>query len=289
VGVALAKRLNCVEKPAKNFGQSGQISIRYETGKPSMRTENEFAEKTVLVTGSAQGIGYATAKLFAQQNANLVMLDIQSTVTICADQLAAEYEVGTLGVEANLQDSNAITHCVEKAVEVFGGIDVVANVGGIFPAALFEEESEETASRIMDINYGGTMRVCRAAIPFLREREGAAIVNVTSTAAHLPNLGYASYSASKAAVLGASRALALELAPKVRVNMVAPGPVSSETFNAVLSTSEPLREGLVEQTPLSAIATPKQVAEAIVFLASAERSGITTGQTLHVNGGLYIP
>ena len=246
----------------------------------------EFKNKTVLITGAAQGVGFAMAKEFAQAGASLALVDVQDAVLDRAKELAAEFDRPVIGVVANLQSRDEVNGAVDEAVRELGGIDVAANVAGIFPMMSFEAQSEEDLAKVMDINFLGAMRVCQAVIPVMRKRKNCSIINIISGAAFLPMQGYSAYCASKGALLAASRTLAMELAPDIRVNMISPGVTLSESVaSAMAGGGAAIEQHFLSKIPMGVFATPEDIARAAVFLASPSGAGHITGATLQVNGG----
>jgi 3-oxoacyl-[acyl-carrier protein] reductase len=254
-----------------------------------MAKNSEYKGKTVFITGAAQGVGYATARRFAEGGASLALVDLSAEVRDKAQKLTAEFDVAAEGIVANVQSAAEVQSAVSRAVEQFGGIDVAANVAGIFPMNAFEAQAEEDMAKVMDINFFGTMRVCQSVIPIMRKRKGCSIVNVISGAAFLPMFGYTAYCASKGAVLAASRSLAVELAPDIRLNMVSPGATTSESVLAAMGgVTSPIAQQFLAKVPMGVFATPDDIANAIFFLGSSERAGHITGATLQVNGGALM-
>ncbi|WP_084421563.1 SDR family NAD(P)-dependent oxidoreductase [Henriciella litoralis] len=247
---------------------------------------NEFEGKVAFVTGAAQGVGFATAHQFAEAGASVALIDVQDNVAEKANELASEFGVKTLGLKVDLGSAAQVNDAVAKTVETLGGINIVANVAGIFPMMAFEAQEEEDLAKVIDINFMGTMRVCQAAIPVLRKSPGNSIINIISGAAFLPMSGYTAYCASKGAVLAASRSLAMELAPDIRVNLVSPGVTTSESIVAAMGgAGSAFMDDFLSRIPMSKFASPDDIAKAILFLASPDKAAHMTGATIQVNGG----
>ena len=240
----------------------------------------DLTSRVALVTGGASGIGRATAELFAEQGAEVAVVDVQWAPH------------ATLHLEADLSDPASGRRVATEVVERFGRLDIVANCAGIFPHHDTLSVSAEEWSKVLDLNLNGTFMVSQACAPFLQADGGGAIVNVASRAALQPTSGMAAYAASKGGVVSLTRALALDLSPSVRVNAVAPGPIT-DTAGAQRATATLRAEGVYEDDPMAAFAAtlPLQrtgkaieVAQAICFLASDAASFIT-GSILHIDGG----
>lgn len=242
---------------------------------------NEFSGKTAIVTGGSRGIGLTVATLLVERGARVVLVG--------RDETALTKAMGELGEAAamlagDIAQADTAERAVAKAIDHGGGLDILANIAGIFPTARIEETSDALYADTIAANLTGTMTFCRAAFPILRER-GGAIVNMSSTAARFPTPGLSVYAAAKAGVEAFTRALAAEGAPAIRVNAVSAGPTRTETVDALMASD---RTGAVEAVtgalPLRRLAEPREIAEAILFLASS-RASFITGQILHANGG----
>jgi NAD(P)-dependent dehydrogenase (short-subunit alcohol dehydrogenase family) len=230
------------------------------------------------LTGGASGIGKATAELFRREGAELAILDrTEGPLKEVAAALAAHPFV------VDVTDEDQVRNAVNAAAEALGGLDGVANVAGVGKPGLFRDMTLEDWNRVLSINLTGPFLVCRAALPFLERQERAAIVNVSSGSALLPvSLAIASYVASKAGLIAFSKALAYELAPKIRVNVVCPGAVDTP----ILPDSLRKTANNPETSPyaLKRIADPLEIANGLLFLMSDEASFVT-GVTLAVDGG----
>jgi meso-butanediol dehydrogenase / (S,S)-butanediol dehydrogenase / diacetyl reductase len=239
----------------------------------------------VLITGSGRGIGNATARAFLERGAAVAVNDLTlEAVRSAIAGLPAGRLVPAPGSVASPAGCAAI---VAAAVEGLGGLDVLVNNAGIYREAPLEATDEALWDAVLDINLKGTFFMSRAAIPHLREARGA-IVNLASEAGVVgtPNIG--AYAASKAGVVGLTRALAMELVPTVRVTCVCPAPTDTRLFDETVETM-PDRDAyfaaLRNYTPMKRLAKPEEIARAILFLASDDASFVT-GTALMVDGGV---
>lgn len=243
---------------------------------------DDFTGRTVLLTGASGGIAQETARLFHARGANLVLTDIAAPAleAFAAALDPAGSRVATLPMDAARPGDSAAA--VDLARTRFGGIDVLIPAAGIYPHQPFATMTAEQWRAVMAVNVDGVFHLCRAALPALRE--GSAIINLTSVAGHRGSREHAHYATGKAALLGLTRSLALELAPRTRVNAVSPGII-------VTGMTEGLRarrgDALLAQTPLGRHGTAAEVASVIVFL-SGDGASFITGEVVHVNGGLYM-
>jgi NAD(P)-dependent dehydrogenase (short-subunit alcohol dehydrogenase family) len=255
----------------------------------------KLAGKVVVVTGAAHGIGEATARRFAEEGARIVLADLDVEGARTVAKVCEDLGVETLPVEFDQRSSASVTGMVTAAAQRFGRIDVLANVAGIYPAALVVETTDERWDDVLRNNLTGVFYCCRAVLPAMIEQGGGSIINVASGAAVRPMEGLAAYAASKGGLAAFSRVLALEAAPLVRVNVVAPGPtltygIKMGPIGAGLASDEPEPAPGGERAKLDASllldrwGQPEEIAEMIVFLSS-DRASFVTGQMIHVNGG----
>jgi 3-oxoacyl-[acyl-carrier protein] reductase len=224
--------------------------------------------KRVLVTGAASGIGQATARMFQNEGASVVGLDLASStgaVPIIACDLRREAE---------------IISAVAKAIAQLGGIDVLINNAGIMREAPIAEISADEIDQHFAVNVRGAILVTREVLPHLGD--GSRIVNIASELAYLGRANASVYCATKAAILGLTRSWARELAPGILVNAVAPGPTDTALLGFDSLTDH--QKSLETAHPLGRIGKPDEIASAVLFLAGAGAT-FFTGQCLGANGG----
>ena len=242
---------------------------------------------TAAVTGAASGIGRATAIGFAAGGANVALLDVDADG---ACGLADEIDPSgarALACPVDVADPAAVSAAFDATRERFGSLDALANVAAIYPRAQVLDVTEELWDRVMSINLRGLFFCCQAAIRIMRPQGRGAIVNVASGAAFRALEAQATYSASKAGVVGLSRVLALECARSgVRVNVVAPG--HTLTDNTIAAIGPERFDQMAESLVPGRFLTPEEPANAIVWLCSDDASGIN-GAIVNVNGGNYMP
>ncbi|QYN38758.1 SDR family oxidoreductase [Pseudonocardia sp. DSM 110487] len=249
--------------------------------------ELSFENKVVVVTGAAGGFGSVTARTFADAGAHVVVSDID---TVGAEKVAADLP-SAIAVTTDVTDEDAVRGLVDAAESAFGGIDVMVNNAGVpHRAGALVDLHVETVDRQLAVNVRSVFLGCKHAVPALRRRGGGVIVNVASIAAKRPRPGLTVYNATKGAVITLTRGLAVEVAPDVRVNAV--NPVIAETgfvksFSGADALPDDLRSTWVAGIPMARTATPQDVADSILYLAS-EQAGFLTGVCLDIDGGRSI-
>src|SRR5579875_1051323 len=240
---------------------------------------NRFAGKVALVTGagSPRGIGRATALALAREGAKVTVTDI---VAENVQRVAAELNEISQGL-GEVAD-------VRKTVETLGGLDILVNNAGLTRPTQFLDISEEEYDLVLDVNLKGTFLTTQAAVPAMLQRGGGVIVSLSSVSGERGGgvFGTTAYSASKAGIMGLTKALARELTPRgIRVNCVAPSMVDTDIAGDLLTPERKVE--LAKGTLVGRLATVEDIANAILFLASDE-SAYLTGVTLDVNGGMHM-
>ena len=246
--------------------------------------------QTALVTGGTRGIGYAIARTFLREGARVAILGTSTDKAVAAAlKLAQETTVSTeqvTGFGVDVKDTAAVATTIESVVALFGGkLDILVNNAGITRDNLALRLDEADWDAVLDTNLKGVFNCIKAAIrPMVRAR-GGRIINISSVVGLIGNPGQANYAAAKAGVLGLTKTIARELASRnILVNAIAPGFVDTD-MTAVLA--DEYRQKLTEQIPLGRIATPQEIAEVALFLASPGASYMT-GQCLSVDGGMHM-
>ncbi len=246
----------------------------------------DFTDKRVLVTGGSRGIGFAIAEAFVDAGARVAINGrTEQSVSAAIERLgggerlvAAPGDIGTVpGCESAVKTAN----------DAFDGLDVLVNSAGIGSGRPIEDSDEAMWDAHVDVNLKGTFFCCRAALPALRESNGN-IVNIASDAGLMGVPGITVYCASKGGVVNMTRAMALEVAPDVRVNCVCPGYVDTDMIRRdhIDKKDDPAaaEQRMVDYAPMKRIATPAEIAQAVLYLASSE-ARFVTGAALPIDGG----
>jgi NAD(P)-dependent dehydrogenase (short-subunit alcohol dehydrogenase family) len=245
-----------------------------------------FTDQVAVVTGAAKGIGSATASLLAREGARVVLLD-----TDPAGEGTAS-EIGGSGrfYECDVSKSEAVASAFESVCRDLGGVDLLVNNAGIQRYGTVTQTSEELWDEVMNVNLKSAFLCAREALPSMLERGGGVVVNVASVQSFITQKGGAAYTTSKTALLGLTRAIAVDYAPTVRCVAVCPGSVDTPMLRWAFQQSPDPDEVLAEvhaMHPVGRIATPDEVAELIGFLCSPQ-AGFITGQAYRIDGGLGL-
>lgn len=244
-------------------------------------TEGRLHSRVLLVTGAARGIGLAIARAARAAGAHVIATDV----------LPRDPDVDTAGERLDYRhldvtDTEAAARLFAQVVDERGRLDILVNNAGVFLTKPVEHCTPDDWNRIMRVNLESVFNLVKAALPCLASP--GAIVNLASTSAFVSSCGQAVYEASKAGVVSLTRSLAVELAPRqVRVNAVAPGLIDTAMTRELFGDPTRFEARVREKVPLGRAGKPEDIAEAVVFLASAEAAYIT-GETLVVDGGWLL-
>lgn len=244
----------------------------------------ESTKRIALVTGASRGIGRACAEALAASGHHVVACYVSGLEA--ATETATRIETSGGSVELlsfDVGDPTACAQAIDDVVKRHGRLDVLVNNAAIAIDGLFVRLKDADWDRQLAVNLTGPMALCRAASRTLMKQRAGSIVNVVSVVGEMGNAGQSAYSAAKAGLIGLTKSLARELAPRnVRVNAVSPGFIETDMTAALPETA---RERILTQVPLARLGRPEEVAAAVAFLASDAASYIT-GEVLRVNGGL---
>ena len=244
----------------------------------------KLAGKVALVTGGARGIGRAICEAYAAAGAKFVVADISED-----DAHKTAKAIGGLAVAMDVADMNSISAGIAAIKAEYGGIDILVNNAGIFNMASIDKITHEDYRQQYDVNVGGTIFTCQAAVPLMKRRGGGTIINFASQAGRRGEANVTIYCSTKAAVISITQSLALELASdNIRVNAIAPGAVLTERVKKLMeqdNDSGPTQD-MIEKHLLG-LGHPQQVATVALFFASEDSNWIT-GQVLPVDGGASV-
>ena len=243
--------------------------------------------KVAIITGAAspRGLGFATAKLFAENGAKVVIIDLNEEASkSAAAMLGAEH----IGLAANVANETQVQAAIEQVLAKYGRIDVLVNNAGIPQPIKLMDIKRENYDAVLDVSLRGTLIMSQAVIPTLRAQKSGSIVCISSVSAQRGGgiFGGPHYSAAKAGVLGLTRAMARELGPdNIRVNAITPGLIQTDITAGKLT--DQMRDNILAGIPMNRLGDAVDIARAALFLGS-DLSSYSTGITLDVNGGMLI-
>ncbi|HDP3148975.1 TPA: 3-oxoacyl-[acyl-carrier-protein] reductase [Staphylococcus aureus] len=242
--------------------------------------------KSTLVTGASRGIGRSIALQLAEEGYNVAVnyAGSKEKAEAVVEEIKAK-GVDSFAIQANVADADEVKAMIKEVVSQFGSLDVLVNNAGITRDNLLMRMKEQEWDDVIDTNLKGVFNCIQKATPqMLRQRSGA-IINLSSVVGAVGNPGQANYVATKAGVIGLTKSAARELASRgITVNAVAPGFIVSDMTDAL---SDELKEQMLTQIPLARFGQDTDIANTVAFLAS-DKAKYITGQTIHVNGGMYM-
>lgn len=245
-----------------------------------------FRGKVSLVTGAAAGIGYATAKMFAEAGASVALVDANGeAVGKAAESLTAAGHKA-VGLKCDVSNESEVKGSVERIISIFGMLDAACNNAGIHvPAVEMADATGTDFDHLMSINLRGVWNCMKYELAQMRQQGGGSIVNVSSTNGLIGNAGLGAYTASKHGVIGLTRSAALEYAAKgIRVNVVCPGAVMTPMLERAIAAYPESMKMVIESIPLGRLGQPEEIASAVVWLSSPQAS-FAIGSVVVIDGG----
>ena len=241
----------------------------------------DFKNKKILITGATGGIGGALVKKFVSLGGTVLATGTKSDKL---DLIKKSYPAVKVK-KFNISEHLAIEEFVESAASELGGLDVLVNNAGVNVDNLSLRMKDEEWKKVIDINLTSTYYLCKSSIKKMLKNKYGRIINITSIVGHTGNIGQSNYAASKAGIIGMSKSLAIEYAKKnITINCVSPGFIQTDMTEKI---SENVKNVLISKIPMSKLGTGEDVANTVAFLSSDAASYIT-GETIHVNGGMYM-
>jgi len=242
--------------------------------------------KSALVTGASRGIGRSIALQLAEEGYNVAVnyAGSKEKAEAVVEEIKAK-NVESFAIQANVADGNEVKAMIKEVVNQFGSVDVLVNNAGITRDNLLMRMKESEWDDVIDTNLKGVFNCIQKVTPQMLRQKSGSIINLSSVVGAVGNPGQANYVATKAGVIGLTKSSARELASRnITVNAVAPGFIVSDMTDAL---SEELKTQMLDQIPLSRFGDDTDIANTVAFLAS-DKAKYITGQTIHVNGGMYM-
>ena len=241
----------------------------------------DFRNKKILITGATGGIGKSLVKKFVELNGNVLATGTKNEKL---DLLKKEFPNINI-LKFDISEHSKIEEFIENVCSQLSGLDILVNNAGINKDNLSLRMKDEEWKKVIDINLGSTFLLCKYAVKKMLKNKYGRIVNITSIVGHTGNLGQANYAASKAGIIGMTKSLAIEYAKKnITVNCVSPGFIDTEMTKSI---AEKVKLFLTSRIPMGRLGSGEDVSNCVAFLSSDSASYVT-GETLHVNGGMYM-
>ena len=238
--------------------------------------------KVVLITGATGGIGKSIARKMREKGAKLILSGTRQDVL---NNIVSEFGNEAKGIVTDLNDKDDIISLADEAEKCFGQIDVLINNAGVTADNLFMRMKDEDWEKVININLTAGMRLTRQVIRSMIKKRFGRVIFISSVVGYTGNAGQTNYSASKSALVGLTKSLALEVASRgITCNLIAPGFISSPMTDKL---SDDQKNNIVKNIPVNRLGMPDDISNACVYLASDEASFIT-GSTLHINGGMSM-
>ena len=238
--------------------------------------------KVVLITGATGGIGKSIARKMREKGAKLILSGTRQDVL---NNIVSEFGNEAKGIVTDLNDKDDIISLADEAEKCFGQIDVLINNAGVTADNLFMRMKDEDWEKVININLTAAMRLTRQVIRGMIKKRFGRIIFISSVVGYTGNAGQTNYSASKSALVGLTKSLALEVASRgITCNLIAPGFISTPMTDKL---SDDQKNNIVKNIPVNRLGMPDDISNACVYLASDEASFIT-GSTLHINGGMSM-
>ncbi len=257
---------------------------------------NKLENKVAIITGGAMGNGLGIAKVFLKHGASIVVLDYAEEIRESLKNLREEFPDSTIsGYQVDIRDKEKVQACVDAIASKYGHIDILVNNAGVCRLETFEKMDDELRDFHFDINIKGTWNVTKAVVPYMKKNQESSIINLSSvTGPMVADSGEVAYATTKAAIIGFTKALAMELVnDHIRVNAIMPGYIMTPMVEGMAKETnsdnpEEVVNGIAKGIPMGRLGTIEELGELTAFLASHESSYIT-GQGIVIDGGSTLP
>ena len=253
-------------------------------------------KKIAVVTGGAMGNGLGIAKVFLKYGAGVIILDYSEEIKNSLNKLREEFPNSLIsGYKVDIRDRKMVQACIDAVIDKYNHIDILVNNAGVCKLETFEKMDDELRDFHFDINIKGTWNVTKACLPYMKKNKESSIINLSSvTGPMVADSGEVAYATTKAAIIGFTKALAMELvSDNIRVNAIMPGYIMTPMVEGMSKETNPdnpekVVEGIARGIPMKRLGTIEELGELAAFLASSESSYIT-GQGIVIDGGSTLP
>ena len=242
----------------------------------------KLKNKVAIITGATSGMGRATAFLFAQEGAKVVVVGRNKERAMAVVDKIREEGGEAVYILGDASDLDFAYEIIDKTVEAYGTIDILVNNAGMLSMASLQEVSIEEWDKVFRVNVDFALRMCQLSAPVMKAKGKGVIVNVASVASFAAHHGFAPYISSKHAMAGLSKSMAWELGPEIRVNAIAPGAIHTAMVDSIGGPQA--LQGMIDNCPLKRVGQPEDIASVVLFLASDD-SSFVDGQIIKVDGG----
>jgi NAD(P)-dependent dehydrogenase (short-subunit alcohol dehydrogenase family) len=252
-----------------------------------MESAGQFADQVAVITGAAKGIGQSTARAFAREGAGVVLLDMDSAG---GESLAQSIGKAAMFIRCDVGRAAEVDAAFDIIVQRLGHVDILVNNAGIQHYGTVTETSEAEWDRVMSVNLKSAFLCAKRAIPLMTSRPRGVVINVASVQAFVSQTQVAPYTTSKTALLGLTRSIAVDYAPKIRCVAVCPGSVDTPMLRDAIAKSpnpEEVFNECMAMHPLKRVGSPEEIAELILYLCGPH-AGFITGQAIRIDGGLGL-
>ncbi len=245
----------------------------------------DFNNKTAIVTGGARGIGKAICRMLAKNGCKIAVVDINEEEALQTARELTDFKVETLAIKTDVTSESEVQSMTKNVLDKFGKIDILINNAGITRDGLCLRMKPDDFDLVLKVNLKSVFLCTKAVIREMMKNRYGRIVNLASVVGLMGNVGQANYAASKAGIIGFTKTLARESAPRgITVNAVAPGFIDTEMTQAIPENN---RQAILTQVPLGRLGTPEEIANVVAFLAS-DLAGYITGEVVRIDGGMAM-
>lgn len=244
-----------------------------------------FENKTIVVTGGAKGIGAGCVNIFHRQKGNVALLDVDE---MAGEKFCQQLGDRTLFIKCDVSKESEVKSAMEQTVTELGGLDILVNNAGVLQYSKVTETSEQEWDSVLDINVKGAFLCAKHAIPYMLEKGAGVVINMSSVQVYVTQENVAAYVTSKSALIGLTRSIAVDYAPRIRSVAICPGAVDTPLNRKAFQMSpdpDQVRQETIDLHLVKRMAEPEEIGELVAFVAS-DKGSFITGQPIRIDGGI---